>query len=116
MEDAGRPRVRERCNRRMGGRVVLSCRPTGLPACAWLGDGWDGGVDDVGCLLRLADARALRVGISQDEPHIQVKSEEESDRVLLNTKIIKDDGYQKQQGEFREEDLNWIFKKVEGNY
>ncbi|KAI5777665.1 component of IIS longevity pathway SMK-1-domain-containing protein [Geopyxis carbonaria] len=32
-----------------------------------------------------------------DEPHIQVKSEEESDRVLLSTKIIKDDGYQKQQ-------------------
>lgn len=35
----------------------------------------------------------------QDEPHIQVKSEDESDRVLLSTKIIKDDGYQKQQGE-----------------
>lgn len=34
----------------------------------------------------------------QDEPHIQVKSEDESDRVLLQTKIIKDDGYQKQQG------------------
>ncbi|PWW79051.1 DUF625-domain-containing protein [Tuber magnatum] len=32
-----------------------------------------------------------------DEPHIQVKSEEEQDRMLLETKIIKDDGYQKQQ-------------------
>lgn len=52
----------------------------------------------------------------QDEPHIQVKSEEESDRVLLNTKIIKDDGYQKQQGEFREDDYRWLIKKVEGNY
>ncbi|KAF8463834.1 component of IIS longevity pathway SMK-1-domain-containing protein [Kalaharituber pfeilii] len=30
-------------------------------------------------------------------PHIQVKSEEESDRLLLETRIIKDDGYQKQQ-------------------
>ncbi|TGZ76916.1 DUF625-domain-containing protein [Ascodesmis nigricans] len=32
-----------------------------------------------------------------DEPHIQVKAEDESDRLLLQTKIIKDDGYQKQQ-------------------
>ena len=37
---------------------------------------------------------------AQDEPHIQVKSEEEQDRMLLETKIIKDDGYQKQQGMF----------------
>lgn len=36
--------------------------------------------------------------ISQEVPHIQVKSEEESERLLLETKIIKDDGYQKQQG------------------
>lgn len=35
---------------------------------------------------------------AQDEPHIQVKSEEEQDRMLLETKIIRDDGYQKQQG------------------
>lgn len=27
-----------------------------------------------------------------------MKSEEEQDRMLLETKIIKDDGYQKQQG------------------
>jgi len=37
---------------------------------------------------------------AQDEPHIQVKSEEEQDRMLLETRIIKDDGYQKQQGMF----------------
>lgn len=36
----------------------------------------------------------------QDEPHIQVKSEEEADKLLLDTKIVKDDGYQKQQGTF----------------
>ncbi|KAF8242662.1 DUF625-domain-containing protein [Wilcoxina mikolae CBS 423.85] len=48
-----------------------------------------------------------------EEPHIQVKSEEESDRVLLNTKIIKDDGYQKQQGEFREDIFRRMMKKVE---
>lgn len=35
---------------------------------------------------------------SQEGPHIQVKSEEASGRLLLETKIIKDDGYQKQQG------------------
>lgn len=43
---------------------------------------------------------------AQDEPHIQVKSEEEQDRVLLETRIIKDDGYQKQQGMF---DLPLLF-------
>jgi len=36
--------------------------------------------------------------MKQDEPHIQVKSEEEVDKLLLDTKIVKDDGYQKQQG------------------
>lgn len=36
----------------------------------------------------------------QEVPHIQVKSEEEQDRLLLETKIIRDDGYQKQQGEW----------------
>ncbi|KAF3940557.1 hypothetical protein ABW19_dt0208274 [Dactylella cylindrospora] len=35
--------------------------------------------------------------VLNDEPHIQVKSEEEADRLLLETRIVKDDGYQKQQ-------------------
>ncbi|KAF3097385.1 Platinum sensitivity protein [Orbilia oligospora] len=35
--------------------------------------------------------------VLNDEPHIQVKSEEEEDRLLLETRIVKDDGYQKQQ-------------------
>ncbi|KAK6335928.1 Platinum sensitivity protein [Orbilia blumenaviensis] len=35
--------------------------------------------------------------VLNDEPYIQVKSEEEEDRLLLETKIVKDDGYQKQQ-------------------
>ena len=34
----------------------------------------------------------------QDEPRIYVESEEQPDRLLLETKIGKDDGYQKQQG------------------
>ena len=35
---------------------------------------------------------------SQDEPRIFVESEDEPDRVLLETKISRDDSYQKQQG------------------
>ena len=34
----------------------------------------------------------------QDEPRILVQSEDEPDRLLLETRIGKDDGYQKQQG------------------
>ena len=34
----------------------------------------------------------------QDEARIYVQSEEEPNRMLLETKIQKDDGYQKQQG------------------
>ena len=34
----------------------------------------------------------------QDESKIFVKSEESPDRILLETRITKDDGYQKQQG------------------
>jgi len=36
--------------------------------------------------------------ILQDEPRIFVESEDEPGRVLLETKINRDDGYQKQQG------------------
>lgn len=36
--------------------------------------------------------------VVQDEPRIYVESEEQPDRLLLETKIGKDDGYQKQQG------------------
>lgn len=35
--------------------------------------------------------------ILDDEPRIYVQSEDEPDRVLLETRITKDDGYQKQQ-------------------
>ena len=38
----------------------------------------------------------------QDEPRIYVESEDEPHRMLLETKISKDDGYQKQQGEWLE--------------
>lgn len=36
--------------------------------------------------------------LPQDEHRIFVESEDEPNRVLLETKITKDDGYQKQQG------------------
>jgi protein phosphatase-4 regulatory subunit 3 len=36
---------------------------------------------------------------SQEEPRIFVESEDEPQRMLLETKISKDDGYQKQQGD-----------------
>jgi protein phosphatase-4 regulatory subunit 3 len=35
---------------------------------------------------------------SQDEARIHVQSEDEPERTLLQTKITRDDGYQKQQG------------------
>ncbi len=35
---------------------------------------------------------------AQDESKIYVESEDQPDRLLLDTKIVKDDGYQKQQG------------------
>lgn len=35
----------------------------------------------------------------QDESKIYVESEDTPERLLLETKITKDDGYQKQQGE-----------------
>lgn len=34
----------------------------------------------------------------QEEPRIYVESEDQPNRVLLETRISKDDGYQKQQG------------------
>lgn len=33
----------------------------------------------------------------QDEPRIYVESEDEPEKMLLEAKIVKDDGYQKQQ-------------------
>ena len=36
--------------------------------------------------------------LAQDEPRIFVESEDQPDRMLLETKISKEDGYQKQQG------------------
>jgi hypothetical protein len=38
---------------------------------------------------------------AQEEPRIHVQSEDEPERMLLETKITKDDGYQKQQGPYR---------------
>lgn len=35
----------------------------------------------------------------QDEPRIYVESEEEPERSLLETRVSRDDGYQKQQGD-----------------
>lgn len=41
----------------------------------------------------------------QDEPRIFVESEDEPQRMLLETRISKDDGYQKQQGPLEGSDL-----------
>ena len=46
-----------------------------------------------GWSLRMTDFTAL-----QDESKVYVESEDQPDRLLLETKITKDDGYQKQQG------------------
>jgi protein phosphatase-4 regulatory subunit 3 len=37
---------------------------------------------------------------AQEESRIQVQSEEDPGRMLLETKVTRDDGYQKQQGTF----------------
>jgi hypothetical protein len=42
---------------------------------------------------------ALILVFQQDEPRIYVESEDQPERMLLETKIVKDDGYQKQQGQ-----------------
>jgi hypothetical protein len=39
------------------------------------------------------------LAFQQDEPRIYVESEDQPERMLLETKIVKDDGYQKQQGQ-----------------
>ena len=44
----------------------------------------------------------------QDESRIYVESEDQPERMLLETKIGKDDGYQKQQGIIRGVAGNWI--------
>jgi protein phosphatase-4 regulatory subunit 3 len=41
----------------------------------------------------------LIFAFQQDEPRIYVESEDQPERMLLETKIVKDDGYQKQQGQ-----------------
>ena len=42
--------------------------------------------------------RPVLTTMLQEESRIYVESEDEPDRLLLETKIGKDDGYQKQQG------------------
>lgn len=56
----------------------------------------------------------------QDEPKIYVESEDQPDRMLLETKIAKDDGYQKQQDtlivwtEANGTDMALSFQEAEG--
>ena len=47
---------------------------------------------------RVPEIAMLMLSSTQDEPRIFVESEDQPDRMLLETKISKDDGYQKQQG------------------
>ena len=57
---------------------------------------------------------------SQDEPKIYVESEDQPERMLLETKIAKDDGYQKQQDtlivwtEANGTDMALSFQEAEG--
>jgi hypothetical protein len=46
------------------------------------------------------------LGFQQDEPRIYVESEDQPERMLLETKIVKDDGYQKQQGQIPDTRVN----------
>ncbi|EEQ29539.1 DUF625 domain-containing protein [Microsporum canis CBS 113480] len=53
--------------------------------------------------VRLPDSATVRCGVyadcgGQDEPKILVESEDQPDRMLLETRISREDGYQKQQG------------------
>jgi protein phosphatase-4 regulatory subunit 3 len=62
-----------------------------------------GQVINVSTFSRLVDAKARTSSLqnsltsSQEEPRIFVESEDSPDRLLLETRIVKDDGYQKQQ-------------------
>ena len=46
--------------------------------------------------------------LCQDEPRIYVESEDQPERMLLETRIVKDDGYQKQQGHNEALDVGWL--------
>ncbi|KAK5256637.1 Platinum sensitivity protein, partial [Exophiala xenobiotica] len=58
--------------------------------------------------------------VINDEPRIYVESEDQPDRMLLETKIVKDDGYQKQQDtlivwtETNGTDMALSFQEAEG--
>lgn len=46
----------------------------------------------------LTDARAQNHATREEEPRVIVHSEDSPERVLLETRICKEDGFQKQQG------------------
>jgi protein phosphatase-4 regulatory subunit 3 len=48
----------------------------------------------------LTSSRAQNEATRQEEPRVLVQSEDHSDRMLLETRICKEDGFQKQQGTF----------------
>jgi hypothetical protein len=50
------------------------------------------------CCVLLTLSRAQNNVTRQEEPRVMVQSEDEPDRMLLETKICKEDGFQKQQG------------------
>jgi len=51
------------------------------------------------CSVCALSTCCANLGFKQDEPRIYVESEDQPERMLLETKIVKDDGYQKQQGQ-----------------
>ena len=48
----------------------------------------------------LISSRAQNDTSRQEEPRVLVQSEDEPERMLLETRICKEDGFQKQQGTF----------------
>ena len=49
-------------------------------------------------LVLLTVSRAQNEANRQEEPRVLVRSEDEPERMLLETRICKEDGFQKQQG------------------
>lgn len=74
------------CFRSRASNWVLRGRDSCFGVCPGIYTGWMG------------VANVVSLSLSQDEPRLYVESEDEPGRVLLETRIIRDDGYQKQQG------------------
>jgi protein phosphatase 4 regulatory subunit 3 len=81
---------------------------------------WPASQCEIFCRILSASCRIALTMFLQDEPKIFVESEEEPERMLLETRIAKDDGYQKQQDtlivwtESNGTDMALSFQEAEG--